>query len=54
MQLLEVINQQMKMVQSIVTMLYTQNPKEPVDLVKAQVLITLNDPKTREVKNKVD
>ena len=52
--LLEVMNQQMKILQSVVMMLYIQNPAELTNLAIFQVLIILNNPKIRELQNKVD
>ena len=52
--LLEAMNQQMKMLQGVVTMLCAQKEEEPKDPVKVQVLIVINDPRSRELQSKVD
>ena len=52
--LLEAINQQIKMLQGVVTILCTQKEEEPKDLVKVQLLIVINDSKSRELQSRVD
>ena len=52
--LLEVINQQTKIIQGLIVMLCTQNPKEPTDLRKMQVIMTIKVLKFAESQDKVE
>ena len=52
--LLEAMNEQMKMMKRLISMLYTQYPAEPGDPVKINILTTLNNPKVQELQEKID
>ena len=52
--LLEAMNKQMKMIKGLRSMLYIQYLVELGDPVKVNILVTLNDPKAQELKEKVD
>jgi len=52
--LLEAINEQIKIMQELIRILYTQYLAEPGDPVKMNVLHTLNDQRAQELQNKVD
>lgn len=52
--LLEAMNKQMKMIKGLISMLYIQYLVELGDPVKVNILVTLNDLKAQELKEKVD
>ena len=52
--LLEAMHKQMKMIKGLISMLYIQYLVELGNPVKVNILVTLNDPKAQELKEKVD